>query len=129
MRPRNLQEFYCAISARGFNWALGSFLDEFRANPSVEALADPPSIHFGPYHGAFCAAMAETLAVGAGMEPPAWVHDPLYVLSFDQCEEVKGLAFLAQQERDQLMHLIAGQTPEPFRRRRILIRRSALSRV
>ena len=130
-RPRNLQEFYDAMTGggRGFQETIGPFLDEFRSNPTSEALATPPPARLASYWGTFFAAMVEILAVEQGLEIPAWVHEPVYKLDWPWCDEAENAPGLTRKQRTDLQVMIEAQTPEPFLRRGILIRASALKRV
>src|SRR6266540_1906223 len=82
MRPKSLAEVaQLAASGDSFDRCLANFLDEFYAEPSSEALSEPPGLlapafgESGRTQDAYLAATAEELARRFSLRLPEWVAE------------------------------------------------------
>ena len=73
-RPRTLQELVLAALCTGWDQAFRDYLEQFVAQPSFEALVDPPEALSG-YRRELMAAVVETLAEHEGWPVPSWAQD------------------------------------------------------
>ena len=125
MRPQTLAAVAALTRAgESFDFALRSFLDEFRSGSDASRLHEEPSrlkgiVPDGERCDAFLAATAETLAAAQGFDVPAWVWQetrklrrPWFALPW------KGLRAL-----------LLVESPAAFRSRNLFVSANALSRV
>jgi hypothetical protein len=117
-----LQEVATSIAAgETSRIALGNFLAFLKPKNIQEAINDAPAILAGqhpqgPALDAYLAAVAELLAVKYGGLAPAWTEDPARFLDH--------LHYPSHSK--QLNDLLLHETPEPFRRRGIVVSANAL---
>jgi len=96
--------------------ALGNFLAFLKPEATQEAICEVPDILTGQRPNgdlmdAYLAAVAETLALRQGLQPPAWTEGPSRFLGH--------FHFPGRSKR--LNDLLLQETPEPFRRRGIVV--------
>jgi hypothetical protein len=113
----SLQEVATAVAAgETSRVALGNFLAFLKPECVQEAIQDAPTlltgllIH-GPATDAYLAAVAEFLALKHGLLVPTWTEDPARFLDH--------LHFPSHNKH--LNDLLLQETPEPFRRRGIVV--------
>lgn len=117
-----LQEVADAVAAgESFALALGNFMAFMKPEQVSGAICDPPAILAGRHpHGivsdAYLAAVGEMLAIRVGITPPSWTEDPARFLN----------EFHYPGQNRRLNELLLQETPEPFRRRRIVVSANAL---
>lgn len=126
MRPSSLAEVaQLAVEGESFDYCLKNFLDEFRANPSAEALSQEPvllrdkSPETGAIQDAYLAAVAESLASASRLPTPAWafaetrkLHRPWFALNYASIRAI-----------------LLVESPPAFRSRNLFVSENALSRA
>lgn len=118
-----LQEVAASVAAgEASSISLGNFLAFLKPERVHEAIKDAPAlltekISHGHTTDAYLAAVAEFLALKHGVPIPAWSEDPARFLDH--------LHFPSRNKR--LNDLLLQETPEPFRRRGIIVSANALS--
>jgi len=117
MRPQTLAQV--AIDA-DFDLALREFLDEAVKGDVSARISEEPALTGNDVRDAFLAAVAETLAVGAGLGVPAWAQKPERFLR-DRAWFAGGL--------ESLKSTLLVERPPAFRRRLLFVSRNALSRA
>lgn len=104
-----------------FTTAMGNFMAFLKPEQIRNAIAEAPAIMgcghpYGTVSDAYLAAVAEMLANRAGIAPPSWTEDPARFLA----------QFHYPGHNRRLNELLLQETPEPFRRRRIVVSANAL---
>ena len=126
MRPRSLAEVArLAAAGESFDLCLANFLDEFYLAPAAAALSPAPVLlwpaagELGRVQDAYLAAVAEELARGYGLPPPAWIgeetrklHRPWFASSLASLRAV-----------------LLQESPPGFRSRNLFVSQNALSRA
>jgi hypothetical protein len=126
VRPKSLTEV-AELSLKGasFDMCLKNFLDEFRAHPVFESLAqEPPRLceavpEIGRIQDAYLAAVAESLASAANINTPGW--------AFSESRKLKRPWFAL--DYDSLKALLLWESPAAFRSRNLFVSENALSRA
>lgn len=117
-----LQEVATTIAAgETSRVALGNFLAFLKPEGVQAAINDAPvilsgQVSSGPATDAYLAAVAESLALKHGASVPAWTEDPARFLDH--------LHFPSHNKR--LNDLLLQETPEPFRKRGIIVSANVL---
>lgn len=117
MRPQTLAQ---VASDADFDLALREFLDDAKKGDIVARISDEPLLTGNDVRDAFLAAVAETLAVAAGIPVPAWAQKPERFLR-DRAWFAGGL--------ESLKSTLLVESPPAFRRRLLFVSRNALSRA
>lgn len=126
MRPRTLAEVAeCTARGESFDYCLASFLDEFYAASSIDALAEAPRLlashsgELGRVQDAYLAASAEELSRAHLLPAPAWVDD--------ESRKLHHPWFASQLASLRAVLLL--ESPPAFRSRNLFVSANALSRV
>jgi hypothetical protein len=117
-----LQEVANEVAAgEAFSLALGNFLAFLSADRIQAAINDAPAIlaggnPSGSFMDAYLAAVAELLALKHGAPVPDWTGDPTRFLDHLHCPS----------HNKRLNDLLLQETPEPFRKRGIVVSANVL---
>ena len=126
MRPKSLAEVAEAtLAGDPFDLCLRNFLDEYRAHPSAESLAEEPARlsgafpQIGAVQDAYLAAVAESLGGSTNVPSPAW--------AFAEVRKLRQPWFAL--EYPLLRALLLWESPAAFRSRNLFVSENALSRA